>query len=125
MRIAALNSAPRIKNVRTQANHAANPPTRGIQESGSLKAGITNIGMKYIAPMPWHLKLGDNELDCAMFSVNKGGYKCEFADDGECSSLPYSLGTSDTQEPKFCFVHYFRDIDGDGETNYKLISKCE
>jgi hypothetical protein len=29
--------------VKLGANHAANPPTRGIQESGSSKAGITAI----------------------------------------------------------------------------------
>lgn len=75
--------------------------------------------MKFIHPLPWRLVTDANtpdehELDAALYAVDESGFKCEFQHEVGprfisplCHPAPFSIGTSDEREPKFCFTHYF------------------
>ena len=73
--------------------------------------------------LPWILEIDDNQLDAVLYAVEGSEYQCDSEDKDECHPAPYSIGTSDTHEPRYCFKHYFEGCQGDGSTDYKLVFK--
>lgn len=80
--------------------------------------------MKREIPMPWHLVLDDQELECTLY-IDPQGDECECSGQGDSPCHPSAprmlFGSSDSFDPKFCVTHYFEHNAGDGKTNYKLV----
>ncbi len=86
--------------------------------------------MKYIKTLPYYSLINKTDLlDVAVWTKDKSGYFCEFQNDKTvkpCHDIGISYGTSDEREPKFCPLHFFTAcVGGNGDTNYKLITKDE
>ncbi len=50
----------------------------------------------------------DNEYDIAVFDRRKNYMYCDVCGQGVNLERHYLIGTSDTREPKFCYVHYIQ-----------------
>jgi hypothetical protein len=86
--------------------------------------------LKYIKNLAFYSVIdGQDILDVAIWESKE--HICEFQNGvnepeiGNCDTSHIYYGTSNENDPKFCARHFYKNVSGDGITNYKLIDAQE